>query len=159
MPHHTIPYHTIPYHTIPYHTIPYHTIPYHTIPYHTKPYHTIPNHTTPYHTIPFHSISYHDRYCRFLITACIFSCCHLLKRFLLPIALIQYLLTHLQLLFDFLAFKNDIYFWKNKKSMEGLSFRVGKFCFLLSFSLEIGHVSFKEICFLYLILIAMRDDV
>ncbi len=31
-----------------------------------------------------------------------------------------------QILFDFLAFKNDISFWKGKRSMEGLSIRVGK---------------------------------
>ena len=34
-------------------------------------------------------------------------------------------------MFDFLAFKNDINFWKHKKSMEGLSFRVGKVYSLL----------------------------
>ena len=31
-----------------------------------------------------------------------------------------------QLLFDFLAFKNDISYWKNRESMVGLSTRVGK---------------------------------
>jgi len=33
------------------------------------------------------------------------------------------LVTVLHTIFDFLAFKNDITFWKNKKSMEGLSVR------------------------------------
>ena len=28
----------------------------------------------------------------------------------------------IEVLFDFLAFKNDIQFWRNRKSMEGLSF-------------------------------------
>lgn len=32
----------------------------------------------------------------------------------------------LQLLFDFLAFKNDISFWKKKKSMIGMSSKAGK---------------------------------
>lgn len=31
----------------------------------------------------------------------------------------------LQLLFDFLAFKNDISFWKQKKSMVGMSSKAG----------------------------------
>ena len=31
----------------------------------------------------------------------------------------------LQLLFDFLAFKNDISYWKQRDSMVGLSTRVG----------------------------------
>ena len=30
-----------------------------------------------------------------------------------------------QLLFDFLAFKNDISYWKKRKNMVGLSSRVG----------------------------------
>lgn len=30
-----------------------------------------------------------------------------------------------QLLFDFLAFKNDISFWKQKKSMVGMSSKAG----------------------------------
>lgn len=32
-------------------------------------------------------------------------------------------LAYLQLLFDFLSFKNDIAFWRSKKSYEGLSLR------------------------------------
>lgn len=32
----------------------------------------------------------------------------------------------LQLLFDFLAFKNDISFWKKKKSMIGMSTKAGR---------------------------------
>ena len=43
-------------------------------------------------------------------------------------------------LFDFLAFKNDITFWKNKKSMEGISFR----------SLILG-IFFQAVIFLYLL--------
>lgn len=35
------------------------------------------------------------------------------------------LLSCLQLLFDFLAFKNDISFWKKKKSMIGMSTKAG----------------------------------
>lgn len=31
-----------------------------------------------------------------------------------------------QLLFDFLAFKNDISFWRKKKSMMGMSTRAGR---------------------------------
>ena len=31
-----------------------------------------------------------------------------------------------QLLFDFLAFKNDISYWKKRDTMVGLSTRVGK---------------------------------
>lgn len=31
-----------------------------------------------------------------------------------------------QLLFDFLAFKNDVSYWKNRENMVGLSTRVGK---------------------------------
>lgn len=31
-----------------------------------------------------------------------------------------------QLLFDFLAFKNDISFWKQKKSMVGMSSKAGR---------------------------------
>lgn len=31
-----------------------------------------------------------------------------------------------QLLFDFLAFKNDISFWKKKKSMIGMSTKAGR---------------------------------
>lgn len=31
-----------------------------------------------------------------------------------------------QLLFDFLAFKNDISFWKKKKSMTGMSTKAGR---------------------------------
>eukprot|EP00795_Rhopilema_esculentum_P001508 gene1508-15950_t len=37
---------------------------------------------------------------------------------------LTFAISVLHLLFDFLAFKNDINFWKNKKSMEGLSLRV-----------------------------------
>jgi len=37
---------------------------------------------------------------------------------------LTFCISILHLLFDFLAFKNDISFWKNKQSMEGLSFRV-----------------------------------
>ena len=33
------------------------------------------------------------------------------------------IVTLLHTVFDFLAFKNDISFWKNKKSMEGVSTR------------------------------------
>ena len=33
------------------------------------------------------------------------------------------IVTLLHTIFDFLAFKNDISFWKNKKSMEGISTR------------------------------------
>ena len=32
----------------------------------------------------------------------------------------------LQLLFDFLAFKNDINYWKSRNSMVGLSMRTGE---------------------------------
>ena len=32
------------------------------------------------------------------------------------------ILFKIKVLFDFLAFKNDIQFWRNRKSMEGLSF-------------------------------------
>lgn len=32
-----------------------------------------------------------------------------------------------QLLFDFLAFKNDISYWRERKTMVGLSTRAGKF--------------------------------
>lgn len=35
-------------------------------------------------------------------------------------------LVFFQLLFDFLAFKNDISFWKQKKSMVGMSSKAGK---------------------------------
>lgn len=35
-------------------------------------------------------------------------------------------LPPLQLLFDFLAFKNDISFWKKKKSMIGMSTKAGR---------------------------------
>ena len=35
-------------------------------------------------------------------------------------------LFSLQLLFDFLAFKNDISFWKKKKSMIGMSTKAGR---------------------------------
>eukprot|EP00112_Aurelia_sp_Birch-Aquarium-sp1_P001106 Seg1114.5 transcript_id=Seg1114.5/GoldUCD/mRNA.D3Y31 product="Cleft lip and palate transmembrane protein 1-like protein" protein_id=Seg1114.5/GoldUCD/D3Y31 len=37
---------------------------------------------------------------------------------------LTFVISILHLLFDFLAFKNDISFWQNKKSMEGLSLRV-----------------------------------
>lgn len=40
----------------------------------------------------------------------------------MPIAV----LSSLQLLFDFLAFKNDISFWKKKKSMTGMSAKAGR---------------------------------
>ncbi|KAH6590506.1 hypothetical protein BASA50_006750 [Batrachochytrium salamandrivorans] len=43
-------------------------------------------------------------------------------------------------IFDFLAFKNDIEFWKNRKDMEGLSFRA-----------IILNVVFQAIIFLYLL--------
>lgn len=36
---------------------------------------------------------------------------------------LTFAVTLLHTVFDFLAFKNDISFWKNKKSMEGLSAR------------------------------------
>ena len=36
------------------------------------------------------------------------------------------------MLFDVLAFKNDVSFWKNKKSMEGMSTRTGKLDFSVS---------------------------
>jgi len=36
----------------------------------------------------------------------------------------------LQLLFDFLAFKNDILYWKSKETMIGLSVRVGELLYL-----------------------------
>ncbi|TPX61192.1 hypothetical protein PhCBS80983_g01279 [Powellomyces hirtus] len=42
--------------------------------------------------------------------------------------------------FDFLAFQNDVQFWKNKKSMEGLSFRA-----------VVVNVLFQTIIFLYLL--------
>ena len=41
------------------------------------------------------------------------------------IFLISFLLILLQLLFDFLAFKNDINYWKRRDSMVGLSMRTG----------------------------------
>ena len=41
------------------------------------------------------------------------------------IFLISFLLVLLQLLFDFLAFKNDINYWKRRDSMVGLSMRTG----------------------------------
>ena len=36
---------------------------------------------------------------------------------------VTFLVSLLHSIFDFLAFKNDISFWKQKKNMEGLSFR------------------------------------
>ena len=39
--------------------------------------------------------------------------------------LISFLFILLQLLFDFLAFKNDINYWKRRDSMVGLSMRTG----------------------------------
>ena len=41
------------------------------------------------------------------------------------IFLISFLFILLQLLFDFLAFKNDINYWKRRDSMVGLSMRTG----------------------------------
>ena len=57
-----------------------------------------------------------------------------LKRVLLegnPIYLaITFVVSLLHSVFDFFAFKNDIGFWRNKKSVEGLSVRtVGINCF------------------------------
>lgn len=37
----------------------------------------------------------------------------------------EYVSCYLQLLFDFLAFKNDISFWKKKRSMIGMSTKAG----------------------------------
>lgn len=37
----------------------------------------------------------------------------------------EYISCYLQLLFDFLAFKNDISFWKKKRSMIGMSTKAG----------------------------------
>lgn len=39
------------------------------------------------------------------------------------------LYSSLQLLFDFLAFKNDISFWRHRKTMVGLSTRTSK-CYM-----------------------------
>ena len=57
-----------------------------------------------------------------------------LKRVLLegnPIFLgLTFFVSLLHSVFDFFAFKNDIGFWKNKKSVEGLSVRtIGINCF------------------------------
>ena len=58
-----------------------------------------------------------------------------------PILLtITFIVSLLHSIFDFLAFKNDIDFWKNRKDMEGLSFRT----ILL-------NVTFQGIIFLYLL--------
>ncbi|KAI8900570.1 cleft lip and palate transmembrane protein 1-domain-containing protein [Globomyces pollinis-pini] len=58
-----------------------------------------------------------------------------------PILLgITVLVSVLHSVFDFLAFKNDIKFWKDKKDMEGLSFRA-----------IILNVIFQTIIFLYLL--------
>jgi hypothetical protein len=52
---------------------------------------------------------------------------------------VTFLVSTLHSIFDFLAFKNDIQFWKNRKSMEGLSFRS-----------ILTNVVFQFIIFLYL---------
>ncbi|KAJ3068454.1 Cleft lip and palate transmembrane protein 1 like protein [Podochytrium sp. JEL0797] len=57
-----------------------------------------------------------------------------------PILLgITFAVSMLHSLFDFLAFKNDITFWKDKKNMEGMSFRT-----------IVMNVAFQFIIFLYL---------
>ncbi|KAJ3296763.1 Cleft lip and palate transmembrane protein 1 like protein [Rhizoclosmatium sp. JEL0117] len=58
-----------------------------------------------------------------------------------PILLgITFAVSMLHTLFDFLAFKNDITFWKDKKNMEGMSFRT-----------IVMNVFFQFIIFLYLL--------
>ncbi|KAI8589833.1 cleft lip and palate transmembrane protein 1-domain-containing protein [Geranomyces variabilis] len=58
-----------------------------------------------------------------------------------PILLaITVIVSTLHSVFDFLAFKNDVQFWRNKKSMEGLSFRA-----------IIANVIQQAIIFLYLL--------
>ena len=53
--------------------------------------------------------------------------------------ILTFVISLLHMLFDFLAFKNDVQFWRKKKSMEGLSVRsLGVNCF------------FQTIIFLYL---------
>lgn len=44
----------------------------------------------------------------------------------LMITKLGFVLFFSQLLFDFLAFKNDISFWKQKKSMVGMSSKAGR---------------------------------
>jgi hypothetical protein len=53
---------------------------------------------------------------------------------------ITFAVSLLHSLFDFLAFKNDIQFWNNKKDMEGLSFR----------SIML-NIFFQTVIFLYLL--------
>ena len=43
----------------------------------------------------------------------------------------QWVISPMQLLFDFLAFKNDVSYWRKRKTMVGLSTRVGKDCVYL----------------------------
>ncbi|KAJ3147446.1 hypothetical protein HDU86_007996 [Geranomyces michiganensis] len=58
-----------------------------------------------------------------------------------PILLaVTIIVSTLHSVFDFLAFKNDVQFWRNKKSMEGLSFRA-----------IIANVVQQAIIFLYLL--------
>ncbi len=54
----------------------------------------------------------------------------------------------LHTVFDLLAFKNDIGFWKNNKSMEGLSARtvaINAFCQVRGTHLTCGHVIYTSI--------------
>merc|ERR550534_2394087 len=53
-----------------------------------------------------------------------------------------FVVSILHTIFEFLAFKNDIQFWKDRKSLEGLSVRSVFFqCFpiLCGFTLRFGH--------------------
>jgi hypothetical protein len=48
-----------------------------------------------------------------------------------PLQALTFVVSMLHTVFDLLAFKNDIGFWKNNKSMEGLSARtvaINAFC-------------------------------
>ena len=74
-----------------------------------------------------------------------------LKRVLLegnPIYLaITFVVSLLHSVFDFFAFKNDIGFWRNKKSVEGLSVRtVGISCFCQVSWRRQGRVFLVRVC-------------